>query len=208
MPGPGPARQRSRLGASARLAGSGLEWVVNDYPVTFGGLPLGGRAGDILGRPRVFVYGLLLFSAASLLGGFATSRWWLLAARPRTAIIAVLLCACARVEECARLDVADIAVAARIGTVRQHGKDDEVRTVSLPAVAREAIVAWLPERGNQAGPLWTGQRGRLTDQITSSAWSCARYSAGTITVYQAYPPQIALTAVDLAGIEPQRTILA
>ena len=64
------------------FSGSGLEWVVNAYAVTFGGLLLlGGRAGDILGRRRVFVFGLLLFSAASLLGGFATSQWWLLAAR-------------------------------------------------------------------------------------------------------------------------------
>ena len=72
-----PAVQRA-LGFS----GSGLEWVVNAYAVTFGGLLLlGGRAGDILGRRRVFVFGLLLFSAASLLGGFATSQSWLLTAR-------------------------------------------------------------------------------------------------------------------------------
>jgi len=64
------------------FSGSGLEWVVNAYAVTFGGLLLlGGRAGDILGRRRVFVSGLLLFSGASLLGGFATSEWWLLTAR-------------------------------------------------------------------------------------------------------------------------------
>ena len=64
------------------FSGSGLEWVVNAYAVTFGGLLLlGGRAGDILGRRRVFVFGLLLFSAASLLGGFATSQSWLLTAR-------------------------------------------------------------------------------------------------------------------------------
>jgi EmrB/QacA subfamily drug resistance transporter len=64
------------------FSGSGLEWVVNAYAVTFGGLLLlGGRAGDIFGRRRVFVFGLLLFSGASLLGGFATSEWWLLTAR-------------------------------------------------------------------------------------------------------------------------------
>src|SRR6201986_3734835 len=64
------------------FSGSGLEWVVNAYAVTFGGLLLlGGRAGDILGRRRVFVAGLLLFSAASLFGGFATSQAWLLTAR-------------------------------------------------------------------------------------------------------------------------------
>src|SRR5689334_1357190 len=64
------------------FSGTGLEWIVNAYALTFGGLLLlGGRAGDLLGRRRVFVVGLLLFSAASLLGGFATSQWWLLTAR-------------------------------------------------------------------------------------------------------------------------------
>ena len=64
------------------FSGSGLEWVVNAYAVTFGGLLLlGGRAGDILGRRRVFIFGLLLFSVASLLGGFANSEAWLLTAR-------------------------------------------------------------------------------------------------------------------------------
>jgi len=61
---------------------NGLEWVVNAYALTFGGLLLlGGRAGDLLGRRRMFVAGLLLFSAASLAGGFATSPAWLLTAR-------------------------------------------------------------------------------------------------------------------------------
>ena len=64
------------------FSGTGLEWVVNAYAITFGGLLLlGGRAGDILGRRRVFIFGLLLFSAASLFGGFATSQAWLLTAR-------------------------------------------------------------------------------------------------------------------------------
>jgi EmrB/QacA subfamily drug resistance transporter len=64
------------------FSGSGLEWVVNAYTLTFGGLLLlGGRAGDILGRRRVFIAGIILFSAASLLGGFATSQAWLLSAR-------------------------------------------------------------------------------------------------------------------------------
>jgi EmrB/QacA subfamily drug resistance transporter len=64
------------------FSGSGLEWVVNAYALTFGGLLLlGGRAGDLLGRRRMFIAGLLLFSAASLAGGFATSQEWLLAAR-------------------------------------------------------------------------------------------------------------------------------
>jgi EmrB/QacA subfamily drug resistance transporter len=64
------------------FSGSGLEWVVTAYALTFGGLLLlGGRAGDLLGRRGVFVAGLLLFSAASLAGGLATSQAWLLGAR-------------------------------------------------------------------------------------------------------------------------------
>ncbi|WP_316528616.1 MFS transporter [Kitasatospora brasiliensis] len=59
-----------------------LSWVINAYTLTFGGLLLlGGRAGDILGRRRVFVVGVLVFSLASLLGGLAQSSAWLLAAR-------------------------------------------------------------------------------------------------------------------------------
>jgi EmrB/QacA subfamily drug resistance transporter len=64
------------------FTGSGLEWVVTAYAVTFGGLLLlGGRSGDLLGRRKIFIAGLLLFSGASLLGGFATSPTWLLTAR-------------------------------------------------------------------------------------------------------------------------------
>ncbi len=55
---------------------------MNAYALTFGGLLLlGGRAGDILGRRRVFIAGIILFSLASLLGGFATTQAWLLGAR-------------------------------------------------------------------------------------------------------------------------------
>ena len=64
------------------FSGSGLEWVVTAYALAFGGLLLlAGRAGDLLGRRKVFIAGLLLFSAASLAGGFANSQAWLLAAR-------------------------------------------------------------------------------------------------------------------------------
>ncbi|MFF2524952.1 MFS transporter [Streptomyces liangshanensis] len=59
-----------------------LSWVLSAYTLTFGGLLLlGGRAGDVLGRRRVFMAGILLFTFASLLGGFAQEPWQLLAAR-------------------------------------------------------------------------------------------------------------------------------
>jgi MFS family permease len=71
-------RIQSALGFSA----TGLLWVVNLYGLIFGGLLLlGGRVGDILGRRRVLIAGLVLFSAASLLGGVAQDKGWLLAAR-------------------------------------------------------------------------------------------------------------------------------
>jgi len=64
------------------FSGTGLEWVVTGYAVTFGGLlMLGGRAGDILGRRRMLTAGILGFSLASLAGGLATTSWLLITAR-------------------------------------------------------------------------------------------------------------------------------
>jgi EmrB/QacA subfamily drug resistance transporter len=64
------------------FSGADLEWIVTAYAITFGGLLLlGGRAGDIYGRRQMFIVGVVLFSVASGLGGFATKEWWLLTAR-------------------------------------------------------------------------------------------------------------------------------
>lgn len=61
---------------------SSLAWVVNAYLITFGGLlMLAGRLGDLAGRRRVFLVGLALFTAASLLCGIAASQAMLIAAR-------------------------------------------------------------------------------------------------------------------------------
>src|ERR671921_457044 len=54
-----------------------LQWVINSYTLVFGGfLLLGGRAGDLLGRKRLFLWGVAIFSLASLLNGLATSDTW------------------------------------------------------------------------------------------------------------------------------------
>ncbi|MDG5804132.1 MFS transporter [Streptomyces ossamyceticus] len=67
---------------SLKFSTTDLTWVVSAYTLTFGGLLLlGGRAGDILGRRRVFMTGILVFTLASLLGGLAQEPWQLLAAR-------------------------------------------------------------------------------------------------------------------------------
>lgn len=61
---------------------SNLAWVVNAYMIAFGGLLLfAGRMGDLVGRRRMFLSGLGVFSAASLLCGLAASQEWLVAAR-------------------------------------------------------------------------------------------------------------------------------
>ncbi len=59
-----------------------LQWVINAYTLLFGGfLLLGGRAGDLFGRRRLFVAGLVLFTAASLMNGLATSSTMLIVGR-------------------------------------------------------------------------------------------------------------------------------
>jgi EmrB/QacA subfamily drug resistance transporter len=64
------------------FSSANLQWVVNGYTLIFGGfLLLGGRAADLLGRKRLFVAGVILFSAASLLNGVAQSSGMLIAGR-------------------------------------------------------------------------------------------------------------------------------
>jgi EmrB/QacA subfamily drug resistance transporter len=64
------------------LAASAVQWVITGYAITFGGLLiLGGRAADLFGRRRMFVTGMLVFSAASLAGGLANDLSLLIASR-------------------------------------------------------------------------------------------------------------------------------
>jgi EmrB/QacA subfamily drug resistance transporter len=70
------------IGRALSFSQTDLSWVVNAYTLTFGGfLLLGGRLADLMGRRRMFMLGLVLFSLASLAGGFAQSEAWLIAAR-------------------------------------------------------------------------------------------------------------------------------
>src|SRR5215211_7667537 len=67
---------------SLGLSPTGLQWVVSSYTLTFAGfLLLGGRFGDLFGRKRAFVGGLLVFAAASLVAGLAQEGWQVVAAR-------------------------------------------------------------------------------------------------------------------------------
>ncbi len=70
------------IGDSLHFSATGLQWVITAYAITFGGfLLLGGRAGDILGRKRMFLVGVLIFSIASLVCGLSGSTGVLVAAR-------------------------------------------------------------------------------------------------------------------------------
>jgi MFS family permease len=74
------------------FSAAGLSWVQNAYTLAFGGfLLLGARAGDILGRRRMFVAGLALFSATSLVIGLAQTPAWLLAGRALQGVGAAIL---------------------------------------------------------------------------------------------------------------------
>ena len=70
------------IGRDLHFSESGLQWVVTAYGLTFGGfLLLGGRAADLLGRRRIFMFGLGVFTAASLACGLAGSDAFLIAMR-------------------------------------------------------------------------------------------------------------------------------
>src|SRR3954451_7718167 len=64
------------------FSANSLQWVINAYTLVFGGfLLLGGRAGDLIGRKRLFLAGVAVFTFASLLDGLSQSGGMLIAAR-------------------------------------------------------------------------------------------------------------------------------
>jgi EmrB/QacA subfamily drug resistance transporter len=70
------------IGSALHFSESNLQWVVTAYGITFGGfLLLGGRAADLLGRRRILMLGLAIFTAASLAAGLATTDGFLIAMR-------------------------------------------------------------------------------------------------------------------------------
>jgi EmrB/QacA subfamily drug resistance transporter len=74
------------------LSEGNLQWIVNAYTLVFGGfLLLGGRMGDLLGRKRLFLIGLVIFTGASLFDGLASSEGMLIAARSLQGLGAALI---------------------------------------------------------------------------------------------------------------------
>jgi EmrB/QacA subfamily drug resistance transporter len=80
------------IGRDLDFAQGDLSWVVNSYTLFFGGfLLLGGRLADLLGRRRMFIWGMWLFALASLAGGLAQSDIWLITARAVQGLGAALI---------------------------------------------------------------------------------------------------------------------
>jgi EmrB/QacA subfamily drug resistance transporter len=74
------------------LSEANLQWIVNAYALVFGGfLLLGGRAGDLLGRKRLFLIGLVIFTGASLLDGLSVSSGMLIGSRALQGLGAALI---------------------------------------------------------------------------------------------------------------------
>src|SRR6516164_7896832 len=70
------------IGKDLNFSRDNLQWVITAYAITFGGfLLLGGRAADLLGRRRVFMVGVAIFTIASLVCGLAQSEGMLIASR-------------------------------------------------------------------------------------------------------------------------------
>ena len=79
-------------GRGLHFSSANLSRLVDAYVLTFGGfLLLGGRIADRIGRRRVFVMGVAVFSAASLAGGLAQNQAWLIGARAIQGVGAAML---------------------------------------------------------------------------------------------------------------------
>src|SRR2546423_6880232 len=78
--------------SSLGFSEASLQWVINAYTLVFAGfLLLGGRAGDLLGRKRLFLVGLVIFTTASLLNGLAVSSGMLIGFRALQGLGAALI---------------------------------------------------------------------------------------------------------------------
>lgn len=81
-----------KIKAALGFSDVGLSWIQNAYTLTFGGLLLlGARSGDLLGRRRMFIIGLLVFASASVLIGLAQSMEWMIFSRALQGVGASIL---------------------------------------------------------------------------------------------------------------------
>ena len=158
-----------------------LSWVLAAYSVVFGALLLGaGRIADRSGRRRIFLLGLLIFTAGSLLCGIAPSPWVLIAGRVVQAVGAALL-----MPASLALLLSATAPAARAQAVAMWGGISALAVATGPSLGSVLIDAggwrWaffinLPVAlvaGSPPGG-WSPSRSSAGRCPTSSAWRCSR----------------------------------
>jgi EmrB/QacA subfamily drug resistance transporter len=118
-----------------------LSWVQDAYTLVFGGLLLlGARAGDLVGRRRLFIIGLAIFGAASLLIGLAPTGWWIVGARALQGIGAAIVAPTSLA-----LITAHFAGEARTRAVAWYGATAGIGA-SLGLVVGGALTAWVSWR--------------------------------------------------------------
>ena len=141
-----------------RFSPSSLQWVINMYTLIFGGfMLLGGRAGDLIGRKRVFGAGIVLFSGASLLNGLAQSSGMLIAGRGLQGLGGALLApAVLSIITTTFSDATDRAKALAIWSAIAAGGGRR-RAAAGRGADRSRVVAMdlLRQRAGRYGPRWS-----------------------------------------------------
>jgi MFS family permease len=153
---------------------TGLAWVQDAYTLVFGGLLLlGARAGDLLGRRRVFVFGLAVFAVASLLVGAAQSGWWLIGARALQGVGAAIVAP----SSLSLLTASFAEGRERARAVALYGATAGIGA-SLGMVIGGALADWVSWRAgffiNVPIAVAPTSRSRPAEASTTSATSCPR----------------------------------
>jgi len=199
------------IGRDLHYSATGLQWVVNAYVLTFAGfLLLGGRAADIFGRRRVYLFGMALFVGASLLGGLAQNSAWLTAARaaqgiggaflsPATLTIIVTTFSGSRLPKALGAWSAVAGAGGAVGSILGGILTAELNwrwvlfiNVPIGAVAMAAALAYLPELRR------TGSKPRLDVAGAVTVTAGLATLAYAIVSTDVYPWGSARTLITLA----------
>ena len=139
------------IGRDLHFSATNLQWVATAYALTFGGfLLLGGRAADLLGRRRVLMAGLGLFSAASLACALATGDGFLIGARAVQGIgAAVMLPASLSIVMNMFEEGAERNKARDLGRARRQRRDCRAGPRRAADPVRRVAVHLLPQRSDR-----------------------------------------------------------
>ena len=161
--------------ADLQMSPTELSWVQDAYVLVFGGLLLlGARAGDLVGRRRLFVVGLIVFGTASLLIGLAPAGWWMIAARAVQGIGAAIVAPTSLA-----LITAYFEGQARSRAVAWYAATAGIGA-SLGLLVGGALTEWISWRAaflvNVPIAIATGSDSRRRACISSGSWTAAPLS--------------------------------